>query len=93
MVLTSSPSTWSDGQAPGAVKNYHVVGGNIVTLDAAFPGDILSVENGAVDIDASGNGQSFVLMSVESGGNLTESVAGDFTLGTAIECAAQSIGT
>ncbi len=51
-------------------------------MDAAFPGDILSVENGAVDINSGGSGQSFALISVEAGGNLTESVTGDFTLGT-----------
>lgn len=78
----SSPSTWSDGQAPAAVKNYHVVNGNVVTLNAAFPGDILKVENGSVDINSSGSGQSFTVLSIEAGGNLTESVTGDVTIGT-----------
>lgn len=81
--LASAASTWSDNQIPAAVKNYHVVIGHTVTLDAAFPGDILSVENGSVDINSTGSGASFPLISVEAGGNLTESVNGNVTLGTA----------
>ena len=79
--LVSSPSTWSDNQAPGPVKNYHVVSGHTVTLDSAFTGDVLAVDNGTVSFNS--NGQSFSLISVEAGGNLSESVTGDFTLGTA----------
>ena len=79
--LASNGSTWSDNQAPAPVKNYHVVGGHVVTLDAPFTGDVLFIDNGTVDVTASS--QSFTLISVESGGTLTESVVGDLTLGTA----------
>ena len=79
--LASNGSTWSDNQAPAPVKNYHVVDGDVVTLDAPFTGDVLFIDNGTVDVSASS--QSFTLISVESGGTLSESVVGDFTLGTA----------
>jgi hypothetical protein len=79
--LASAGTTWSDGLPPSAGKGYHVINGHIVTLDAAFPGSTLSVENGAVDIAAGGSGQFFQAMTIESGGNLTESVTGDISLG------------
>jgi hypothetical protein len=66
---------------PAALKNYHVIDGDVVTLNAPFTGDVLFIDNGTVDVSASG--QSFTLISVESGGTLSESVVGDFTLGTA----------
>jgi hypothetical protein len=79
--LASAGTTWSDGLPPSAGKGYHVINGHIVTLDAAFPGSVLSVENGSVDINAGGSGQFFQSMTIESGGNLTESVAGDISVG------------
>jgi hypothetical protein len=79
--LASAGTTWSDGLPPSAGKGYHVINGHIVTLDAAFPGSVLSVENGAVDINAGGSGQFFQSMTIEAAGNLTESVAGDVAIG------------
>jgi hypothetical protein len=80
--LASAGTTWSDGQPAGAGKGYHVISGHTVTLDGPFLGSKLSVENGSVDINSSGNGQSFVAMTIEAGGNLTESVTGDVSIGS-----------
>jgi hypothetical protein len=80
--LASNPSTWSDNQAPGPLKTYHIVNGNVVTFDAAFTGDRLMVENGTLDFSPGGSGQGFPQI-VVNGGTISESVAGDFTLGTA----------
>jgi hypothetical protein len=81
--LASAGTTWSDGLPPSVGKGYHVIDGDIVTLDAAFPGSVLSVENGAIDINAGGSGVSFGALKIESGGNLTESVTGDISIGDA----------
>ena len=80
--LASLGTTWSDGLPPAVGKGYHVINGHVVTLDAAFPGSKLSIENGAVDINAGGSNQFFGAMTVEPGGNLTESVAGSITIGS-----------
>jgi len=80
--LASSGSTWSDGQPAGAGKAYHVINGNTVTLDSPFLGSKLSVESGVVDINASGSNQFFGAMTIEAGGNLTESVAGNVSIGS-----------
>jgi hypothetical protein len=79
--LSSTGTTWSDGLPPSGGKGYHVISGHTVTLDAAFPGSVLSVENGTVDINSSGSGVAFGAMKIEAGGNLTESVTGDVTIG------------
>jgi hypothetical protein len=80
--LASAGTTWSDGQPAGAGKGYHVVSGHTVTLDGAFLGSKLSVENGSVDINSGGNAQFFGAMTIEASGNLTESVTGDVSIGS-----------
>lgn len=80
--LASLGTTWSDGLAPGVGKGYHVINGHAVTLDGAFVGSKLSVENGAVDINSTGSNQFFGAMTIEAGGNLTESVTGDISIGS-----------
>lgn len=82
--LASSPSTWSNGQAPSPSLTYNVVSGHVVTINAAFAGNELRVLNGgAVDIAAGGNGQAINGLLVEAGGNVTKSVSGDLTIGSA----------
>lgn len=80
--LSSLGTTWSDGLAPAIGKGYHVINGHTVTLDAAFVGSKLSVENGTVDVNATGSNQFFGAMTIEAGGSLTESVAGDVSIGS-----------
>lgn len=80
--LASLGGTWSDGQAPGVGKGYHVINGHNVTLDGQFLGSKLSVENGSVIINSAGSNQFFGAMTIEAGGNLTESVTGDVSIGS-----------
>jgi hypothetical protein len=79
--LASLGTTWDDNNPPSPTKNYHVVGGHTVTLDGAFAGATLKVENGTLDINAAASGQAFGQLTIETGGNLTESVAGDISIG------------
>jgi hypothetical protein len=82
--LASAPGTWSSGQAPDALHAYHVQSGHTVTVDGAFPGSELRVKSGGgVAIGSAGNGQPMQKLVVEAGGALTESVSGDFILGSA----------
>jgi hypothetical protein len=78
--LASSASTWSNNQPPSSANKYSVINGHTVTVDAAFPGLELKSASGT-RIDVSASAVHVPLLIIESGGNLTESVSGDFALG------------
>ncbi len=73
-------TTWSDGLAPSAGKIYYVQPAHVVDVSATFAGDELKATNGGT-INLSASGVYFPYMSVDAGGNVTESVSGDFVLG------------
>jgi hypothetical protein len=78
--LASSGTTWSNGQPASAGNIYHVVSGHTVTVDAPFPGsELRATEMGTVNFSASGVHVPY--LAVNDGGNITETVSGDFSLG------------
>ncbi len=82
-VMTGSAfigTTWSDGQPPSAGKKYRVVNAHTVSVDSAFPGDELVISTGGV-LNLAASAVDIRKLIVEAGGNLTESVSGDFALG------------
>lgn len=83
--LASAPTTWSNSQAPSASFLYRVNNGHTVTVDSAFAGNELRVLSGGVaNISSAGNGQALNTLVVEAGGNLTESVTGNVTIGNSV---------
>ncbi|WP_428306930.1 hypothetical protein [Lacipirellula sp.] len=89
-----TPSTWANNQAPDALHNYHVLSGHTVTVNGAFPGtELRALSGGVINISAAGNGQAIPKITVEAGGNLTETVSGAFTLGSAALLADASLAS
>lgn len=78
--LASSASTWSDNLPPDAANIYHVSDTHTVAVDSVFAGKSLEVLAGGT-VDISQDALHFPDLIVRSGGNLTESVSGDFSLG------------
>jgi hypothetical protein len=79
----SDPTVWSDGQVPSGGNNYLVQSGHTVTVDSFFFGDeIRAASNGTVNVGATD--VDVTKIAVNTGGHLTESVAGDFNLGANI---------
>jgi hypothetical protein len=73
-------ATWSNNQSPAAGEEYHVLSGHTVTVNAPFAGDELrTTSGGVVQFDASG--VHVPVLIIEEGGNVTETVSGDFALG------------
>jgi len=87
--LHTIPGTWTDNLAPTSDKNYRVVSSHIVTVDSDFLGAQLRVASGgAVNFTASG--ADIRSLVVDAGGNLTDSVSGNFYLG---DISATTLGT
>jgi hypothetical protein len=73
-------STWSNNQPPAPTNNYNVIASHIVTVDQPFTGKRLTAQNGGtVNIGASQVDVRY--LKVATGGALTESVSGSWTLG------------
>lgn len=90
--LASTPSTWSNNQAPSFDKSYRVVNGHTVSIDAPFAGNTLRVQSGGVlNINDAGNGADLRLLIVDEGALLTETVSGSFQLGDAFADAALGV--
>ncbi|TWU27586.1 PEP-CTERM sorting domain-containing protein [Bythopirellula polymerisocia] len=78
--LASSASTWSNNMPPIETNDYQVVASHTVTVNADFPGKTLEVQSGGA-VDISADAANFLNLTIRAGGNLTESVSGDFALG------------
>jgi hypothetical protein len=76
----SAASTWSNNAPPAAGSVYRVLDTHTVTIDAPFVGTELRATSGGV-VNYGVSAVHVPLLIVESGGNLTESVSGDFALG------------
>jgi len=88
--LASDPTVWSNGQPPTGGNNYHVQSGHTVTVDAGFFGDELRALSGGV-INVAATDVEIIKLAVDTGGNLTESVDGDFALGANVLPAANPL--
>lgn len=74
--------TWNDDQAPVAGNIYRVRSGDTVTIDAPFAGaELRALSGSTIAFDAAGSGAHIPILTLDAGANLTESVAGDFSLG------------
>jgi hypothetical protein len=74
-------STWSNNMPQSVGNTYDVLSGHTVTVPSNFLGTKLTVKSGATVDISNGSGLNIPWLVVESGGNLTESVSGNFYLG------------
>lgn len=78
--LHTTPSTWTNNQAPASGNEYRVLSGHIVTVDSAFQGNKLTATSGGT-VKFSASGTDVRSLVIEPGSNITETVSGNFYLG------------
>ena len=78
--LATAASTWSNNQPPAAGNDYHVLNGHNVMVSTPFPGDELRVTSGGI-VQFGETAVHVPVLVVDAGGDVTETVSGDFALG------------
>ena len=85
----TTASTWDNNQPATAGNNYNVLNSHTVTVNSPFLGNKLTAKTGGV-VNIGASQVDIRHLKIEAGGNLTESVSGDLTLGD--QFAALSLG-
>lgn len=78
--LATSGSTWTSGMPAAPGNGYRILDTHTVTVDSPFLGDQLEVTSGGT-ANFTASGVDIRKLIVSEGGNVTESVSGDFALG------------